>query len=141
MVHYLKHFAAVYSIALILLVTVLIFGLNLGGFTLLPTLIACAFLTARHFVKKELRLPSADEKVQLVWGSSAVALIIGSFFIFFLILMNPKAEQILKSADNAGLALSALIMLCLVAIHGAIFSIAYGWFAKFCYKKNSTVSS
>ena len=135
MAHYLKHFAAVYSIALILLVTVLIFGLNLGGLTLLPTLIACAFITARHFVKKELRLPSADEKVQLVWGSSAVALIIGSFFIFFLILMNPNAEQILKSADNAGLALSALIMLCLVAIHGAIFSIAYGWYANFCYKK------
>ena len=89
---YLLFFAAVYSITLVLLITVLIFGLNLGGLTLLPALIASAFISAGHFVKKEQRLPSSDEKIQLVWGSSAVAIIIGSFFVFFLVLMNPNAE-------------------------------------------------
>lgn len=135
MSRYLKHFAAVYSIALVLVITVLIFGLKLGGITLLPALIASAFISAGHFVKKQQRLPFPEEKIQLIWGSSAVALIIGSIFIFFLILMNPNAEQIIKSADNAGLVLSAVVMLCLVAIHGAIFYIAYGWYARFSYKK------
>ena len=132
---YLLFFAAVYSIALVLLITVLIFGLNLGGLTLLPTLIAAAFISAGHFVKKEQRLPSSDEKIQLVWGSSAVAIIIGSFFVFFLVLMNPNAEAILKAADKAGLALAAVVMLCLIAIHGAVFHVAYGWYANRYYQK------
>lgn len=135
--HYLKYFASVYCIALVLLLTVLIFGLNLGGLSLLPTLIACAFIAARHFVRKELRLPYTEEKVQLIWGSSAVALIIGSFFVFFMIMMNPNAEQIIKSADQAGLALSAIIMLLLVGIHGAIFHIAYNSYARFVYNRLS----
>lgn len=132
---YLLFFAAVYSITLVLLITVLIFGLNLGGLTLLPALIASAFISAGHFVKKEQRLPSSDEKIQLVWGSSAVAIIIGSFFVFFLVLMNPNAEAILKAADKAGLALAAVVMLCLIAIHGAVFHVAYGWYANRYYHK------
>ena len=135
MKHYLLHFVAVYSIALVLLVTVLMFGLNLGGLTLFPALIASAFISARHFVQKEQRLATSDEKIQLVWGSSAVAIIIGSIFVFFLVLMNPNAEAILKAADQAGLGLSALIMLCMIAIHGVIFHIAYGWYATYCAKK------
>lgn len=118
MKHYLLHFAAVYSIALVLLITVLIFGLNLGGFTLIPTLVACALITVGHFVKKEKRVPSNHEKIQLVWGSSAVAIIIGSFFVLFLVVMNPNAEAIMKSVDNAGIGLTAVVMLCMVAIHG-----------------------
>lgn len=135
MSHYLKHFAAVYSIALVLLMTILIFGLNLGGLVLLPTLVACAFISAGHFVKKEQRLPTSDEKTQLIWGSSAIAIIIASFFVFFLVLMNPNAEKILDAADKAGLALSAVIMLCLIAVHGAVFHIAYHWYANTRFKR------
>ncbi|NNG82647.1 ABZJ_00895 family protein [Acinetobacter sp. ANC 5378] len=135
MKHYLLYFAAVYSIALVLLITVFIFGLNLAGIALLPTLIATALISAGHFVKREHRLPTTDEKIQLVWGSSAIAIIIGSFFMFFLVLINPNAEQILNSADNAGLGLSALIMLCLAAIHGAVFHLAYGWYANLTARK------
>ncbi|TCB66952.1 ABZJ_00895 family protein [Acinetobacter sp. ANC 4178] len=131
MKHYLKHFTAIYSIALVILVTILIFGLHLGGITLIPALIASALLNANHFVKKEQRLPSSDEKIQLVWGCSAIAIVIESFFVFFLVLINPNAEQILKAADEAGLGLSALIMLCLIAVHGVIFHFAYGWYASF----------
>lgn len=135
MTHYLKHFAAVYSIALVLLVAVLIFGLQFSGITLIPALIASALISAGHFVKKEQRLPSNDEKIQLVWGCSAVAIMIASFFVFFLVLMNPQAEQILKAADEAGLGLAAVIMLCLIAIHGAIFHFAYGGYATYRFQK------
>lgn len=135
MKHYLKHFAAIYSIALVILVAILIFGLQLGGITLIPALIASALLSASHFVKKEQRLPSSDEKIQLVWGCSAIAIIIASFFVFFLVLMNPNAEQILKAADEAGLGISALIMLCLIAVHGIIFHFTYGWYASFIARK------
>ncbi len=68
-------------------------------------------------------------------GLSAVAIIIGSIFVFFLVLINPNAEAILKAADQAGLGLSALIMLCMIAIHGVIFHIAYGWYAHLLCKK------
>lgn len=135
MKYYLKHFAAIYSIALVLLVAILIFGLHLGGITLIPALIASAFISAAHFVKKEQRLPSNDEKIQLVWGCSAIAIIIASFFVFFLVLMNPNAEQILKAADEAGLGLSAVIMLCLIAVHGAILHFAYGWYAAYRFEQ------
>ena len=133
---YLKHFAAVYSLALVLLTAVLVFGLNLGGFTLLPALIASALLSARHFIKLEQRLPLAEEKIQLVWGSSAVAIMIGSFFVFFLVLMNPNAEAILKIADQTGILVYAVIMLCLVAIHGAIFHLSYHVYAPYCLKNS-----
>ena len=99
MKHYLLHFAAVYSIALVLLITVLVFGLNLSGLALIPTLVACALISVGHFVKKEQRVPNNHEKIQLVWGSSAVAIIVGSFFVLFLVLMNPNAEAIMKSVD------------------------------------------
>jgi len=68
MSHYLKYFAVVYSIALIVLVSILIYGLKLGAITLLPGLIASAFLSARHFVKKEQRLPNDKEKKQTGLG-------------------------------------------------------------------------
>ena len=85
-------------------------------------------------MKKEHRVPNNHEKIQLVWGSSAVAIIVGSFFVLFLVLMNPNAEAIMKSVDNAGIGLTAVVMLCMVAIHGAIFHIAYGWYADYCFK-------
>lgn len=125
MKHYYLHFAAVYAIALILLLFILIFIFPLGYASLFPTLILAALISIHHFFKREQRLASAEEKIQLIWGLSAVAIVIGSFFTLFLVLMNPNAEQILKSADQAGLGLSAVIMLCMVAIHAAIFSIIY----------------
>ena len=132
---YLKYFAAVYSIALVLLTTVLIFGLNLGHLSLLPTLIVSALISARHFVKSEQRLATSEEKIQLVWGSSAVAIMIASFFMFFLVMMSPNAEQILKAAEKMGLGLYAVIMLCIVALHGAIFHLAYQFYGKHCLNK------
>lgn len=137
MAPYLKHFAAVYSIALVLLITVLMFGLNLGSLTLVPALIAAAFISARYFVQKERRLPTNHEQIQLVWGSSAVAISIGSLFAFFIVMMNPNAEEILKAADEAGLGLYALIMLGLILLHGAVFHVAYGWYARRCFNKMS----
>lgn len=135
MKHYLLHLAAVYSIALVLLTMVLFYGLNLGVLTLFPTLVVVALINAKHFVKREKRLPTSDERIQLIWGSSAVAIIIGSLFIFFMVLMNPYAEQIIQSAEKMALALMAVLMLCMVAIHGAVFYAAYVWYAAYCAKQ------
>lgn len=137
MTHYLKHFAAVYCIALILLVTVLIFGLKLGGLSLVPTLIVSALITAGHFANKENRLPTQHEKIQLIWGSSAIAIMIASFFVFFLVLMNPNAEQILAVAEKSGIILAAIIMLILIGLHAAIFFAAYNWYTPYRLKKRT----
>ena len=94
-----------------------------------------AFISAHHFFKREQRLASSEEKMLLIWGLSAVAIVMGSVFTFFLVLMNPKAEQILKSADQAGLALSAVIMLCMVAVHATVFFTVYAISTKLFLKK------
>ena len=64
-----------------------------------------------------------------------MAIIIGSLFIFFMVLMNPYAEQIIQSAEKMGLALMEVLMLCMVAIHGAVFYAAYVWYAAYCAKQ------
>jgi len=61
MSHYLKYFATVY-LTLVLIVGILIYVFNLGAILLIPALIASAFLSARYFVKKELRLSTRKRK-------------------------------------------------------------------------------
>nr|WP_174505397.1 ABZJ_00895 family protein [Acinetobacter sp. Marseille-Q1620] len=134
MKHYFLYFAAIYSIALVLL-GLLFSILNLGFITTLPILLAAAFLTASHFVKKELRLPSHDEKIQLVWGSTATALVIACLLLFFYIVTNPASDHLLEIAEKTGLAGSAIIMLFIVIIHGGVFYLAYGWYANQCFQK------
>ena len=135
MSHYLKYFAVVYSIALIVLVSILIYGLKLGAITLLPGLIASAFLSARHFVKKEQRLPNNKEKNTLVWGSTVVAMTIGFIVMFVLIFMHPRAEEILITLGHAGRASYSLLIAGAIALHGLIFHIAYNGYARYSLSK------
>ena len=135
MSHYLKYFAVVYSIALIVLVSILIYGLKLGAITLLPGLIASAFLSARHFVTKEQRLPNDKEKSKLVWGSTIVAMTIGFIVMFVLIFMHPRAEEILITLGHAGRASYSFLMAGAIALHGLIFHIAYNGYARYFLSK------
>ncbi|MDK1682778.1 ABZJ_00895 family protein [Acinetobacter terrestris] len=136
MSHYLKYFAAVYSIALILLVSILIYGLKLGAITLLlPSLIASAFLSARHFVKREQRLPNKKEKNTLVWGSTIIAMSMGFIVIFLLIFLHPRAEGILITIGYAGRAGNSFLVAIAIALHGLIFHIAYNGYARYSLNK------
>ena len=134
MKHYLIYFAAVYSIALLLLV-ILFSLLNLTGSTSVPTLIAAGFITAGHFVKREQRIPNSDEKIQLVWGCTIVSLFISSILVFVYSLVDPTTGNILKTVENTGLILIAIVMLLLILIHAAIFFVSFGWYAKICARK------
>jgi len=93
MSHYLKYFATVY-LTLVLLVGILIYVFNLGAILLIPVLIASAFLSARYFVKKELRLPTQEEKNKLVWGSTIIAMTFGFIFLVVVIWMNSQTDEI-----------------------------------------------
>lgn len=137
MSHYLKYFAAVYSIALILLVSILIYGLKLGAITLLPGLIASAFLSARHFVKREQRLPNKKEKNTLVWGSTVIAMGMGFIVIFVLIFMHPHTEEVLMTMGYAGRAGNSFLVAGAIALHGLIFHIAYNGYARYTLNKFS----
>ncbi|OAL81284.1 hypothetical protein AY606_00560 [Acinetobacter sp. SFB] len=131
MSHYLKYFAIVYSIALILLFSILIYALKLGAITLLPALIASAFLSTRHFVKKEQHLPNNNEKNKLVWGSTVIAMSIG----FILIFLHPRAEEILITIGYAGRAGNSFLVAIAIALHGLIFHIAYNGYARYSLNK------
>ena len=109
--------------------------LNLTGSTSVPTLIAAGFITAGHFVKREQRIPSSDEKIQLVWGCTIVSLFISSILVFVYSLVDPTAGNILKTVENTGLILIAIVMLLLILIHAAIFFVSFGWYAKICARK------
>lgn len=135
MSHYLKYFAVVYSMVLILLVSLLIFGLKLNATTLLPGLIASAFLSARHFVKKEQRLPNAKEKNTLVWGSTVIAMTIGFIVMFISIYMHPQTEEILITMNYAGRARNSWLVAAAIAVHGLIFHIAYNGYARYTLNK------
>ncbi|MGE8560302.1 MAG: ABZJ_00895 family protein [Acinetobacter sp.] len=135
MSHYLKYFAAVYSIALILLVSILIYALKLGAITLLPGLIASAFLSARHFVKKEHRLPNDEEKNKLVWGSTIVAMTMSFIVMFILIFMHPRTEEILIAVGHAGRASYSFLTTGAIALNGLIFYIAYNGYARYYLSK------
>ena len=134
MKHYFLYFAAIYSIALVLL-GVLFTMFNLGMIMTLFILIAAGFLTAAHFVKKEQRLPSNDEKMLLVWGTTMTALVIACILLFFYIVTNPASDHLLEAAEKSGLAGTAVIMLFVVIIHGGIFYLSYGWYANRCFNK------
>ena len=124
---YLKKFALFYAITLIAICLILIFIINLGILTFVPVFVFSAFYTATQFVKTEKRLPTKEEKHVLVWGNTALAIIIECFVIFFLVMLNPNAEKIIQTAENIGLLGYAVIMLFLVALHSAVFFIAYRW--------------
>ncbi|OTG85919.1 hypothetical protein B9T31_10035 [Acinetobacter sp. ANC 4558] len=132
---YLKKFALFYSISLIIICLILIFMIPLTSLTFIAILIFSAFFSASQFVKAEHRLPTKEEKHLLVWGNSAIAIIIECFLAFFLVIINPNAEQILQAAEKIGIFGYAAIMLFLVAVHAAIFFIAYGWIATFSLKR------
>ncbi len=132
MKQYLGFFAAIYSITLVMIGILALF--NLAIISILPLLIAVGFFCAGHFVTKEQRTPTAEEKIQLVWGSTTIAIIISSFLVFFYVLTKPNAEQLLQSAQQSGLALSALIMLLVVVIHAVVFYFSYGWYANLYFK-------
>lgn len=132
---YLKKFALFYSIALIIICLILIFVLNLGTLTFVPIFIFSAFYAATQFIKAEQRLPTKEEKHLLVWGNTAMAIIIESFIVFFLVMLNPNAEKIIQASEKIGILGYAVIMLFLVALHAAVFFIAYGWIATQALKK------
>ena len=133
MKHYLVYFAAVYSFALLLL-GILFSLLNLNTSISIPTLIAAGFITAGHFVKREQRRPSDDERIQLIWSCTITSLIITSLVLFFYSLLSPAASNILNVVKSTNIILIAIMML-LILVHAAVFFVSFGWYANRCAQK------
>ena len=133
MKHYLVYFAAVYSFALLLL-GILFSLLNLNTSISIPTLIAAGFITAGHFVKREQRRPSDDERIQLIWSCTITSLIITSLVLFFYSLLSPATSNILNVVKSTNIILIAIMML-LILVHAAVFFVSFGWYANRCAQK------
>lgn len=132
MKHYLVYFAAVYSFALLL--GILFSLLNLNTSISIPTLIAAGFITAYHFVKREQRRPSDDERIQLIWSCTITSLIITSLVLFFYSLLSPAASNILNVVKSTNIILIAIMML-LILVHAVVFFVSFGWYANRCAQK------
>ena len=133
MKHYLVYFAAVYSFALLLL-GILFSLLNLNTSISIPTLIAAGFITAGHFVKREQRRPSDDERIQLIWSCTITSLIITSLVLFFYSLLSPATSNILNVVKSTNIILIAIMML-LILVHAVVFFVSFGWYANRCAQK------
>lgn len=133
MKHYLIYFAAVYSFALLLL-GILFSLLNLNTSISIPTLIAAGFITAGHFVKREQRRPSDDERIQLIWSCTITSLIITSLVLFFYSLLSPATSNILNVVKSTNIILIAIMML-LILVHAVVFFVSFGWYANRCAQK------
>ncbi len=137
MSHYLKYFATVY-LTLVLLVGILIYVFNLGAILLIPALIASAFLSARYFVKKELRLPTQEEKSKLVWGSTIIAMTFGFIFLVVVIWMNPQTDEIYRTlAYTTGRGTNSFLVAASIALHALLFHIAYNAYAHYSLAKRT----
>lgn len=134
MSHYLKYFAAVY-LALLVLVGMIVYWLNLGAIIFIPALIAAAFLSARHFVHKELRVPDTKEKNTLVWGSTIIAMSLGFIFILVMIWLHPYTEEILRRMNYTGRGPNSFIVAALIALHAALFHVAYHGYTHYSLAK------
>lgn len=137
MQQYLKSFAIDYGVVLILSVLFLLFVTNLGLMLFVAIFLVTMIRHVVKFLQKEQRLPTAQERNILVWGNTAIAITLECFIIFFLVMMNPNAEQIIQSAEKMGLAGYAVFMLLIVAIHFALFFIAYQWMSLLFLKLKS----
>ena len=133
MKHYLVYFAAVYSFALLLL-GILFSLLNLNTSISIPTLIAAGFITAGHFVKREQRRLSDDERIQLIWSCTITSLIITSLVLFYYSLLSPAASNILNVVKSTNIILIAIMML-LILVHAVVFFVSFGWYANRCAQK------
>ena len=137
MQQYLKSFAIDYGVVLLLSVLFLLFVTNLGLMLFVAIFLVTMIRHVVKFLQKEQRLPTAQERNILVWGNTAIAITLECFIIFFLVMMNPNAEQIIQSAEKMGLAGYAVFMLLIVAIHFALFFIAYQWMSLLFLKLKS----
>ena len=137
MQQYLKSFAIDYGVVLILSVLFLLFVTNLGLMLFVAIFLVTMIRHVIKFLQKEQRLPTVQERNILVWGNTAIAITLECFIIFFLVMMNPNAEQIIQSAEKMGLAGYAVFMLLIVAIHFALFFIAYQWMSLLFLKLKS----
>ena len=136
MSHYLKYFATVY-LTLILLVGVLIYVFHLGAILLIPALIAAAFLSARYFVKQELRLPTKEEKSKLVWGSTTIAMTFGFLFLLVVIWMHPQTAEIYRTMSYTGRGPNSFLVAASIALHALLFHIAYNGYARYSLAKRT----
>ncbi|WP_216933834.1 MULTISPECIES: ABZJ_00895 family protein [unclassified Acinetobacter] len=136
MSHYLKYFATVY-LTLVLLVGILIYVFNLGVILLIPALIFSAFFSARYFVKKELRLPTQEEKSKLVWGSTIIAMTFEFVLLFIVIWLHPQADEIYRAISYAGRGPNSFLVAAAIALHALLFHIAYNGYARYSLAKRT----
>ncbi|MFV5405540.1 MULTISPECIES: ABZJ_00895 family protein [unclassified Acinetobacter] len=136
MSHYLKYFATVYLI-LVLLVGLFVYLFGLGAILLIPALIASAFLSARYFVKHQHRLPTQEEKKPLIWGSTIIAMTFEFIFLFVLIWMSPQTDEIYRTIAYTGRGPNSFLVAASIALHALLFHIAYNGYARYSLSKRA----
>lgn len=131
MKQYLWVFTGIYTVALMVFGVLSTF-IHIGSSSGVPTLIVGGFFTAWHFVKREKRIPNADEKIQLIWGSIACTFIISALLVFIFVLATGTSEAIIASLKLMPMWVWLIAIAFITLIEFAVFYFSYGWFAIKC---------
>ena len=136
MKYYLLFFSGIYIVATILCGILGLF-INIGSASTVPTLLAAGFLTSWQFVRREQRIPDAQEKKQLIWGSIACTFIISAILVSMAFLFIAPLRDMLMTMSNLPMWIWAFmvgVLAILILIEFAIFHISYCWYVNQCLK-------
>lgn len=134
--YYFLFFSGVYFVATILCGILGLF-IDIGSASTVSTLFAAGFLTSWQFVRREQRIPDAQEKKQLIWGSIACTFIISAILVGMAFLFIAPFRNMLMTMSNLPIWIWAFmigVLAFLLLIEFAIFYMSYGWYANQCLK-------
>ena len=132
MKYYLAVFTGVYILSTFI-VGLMTTALSLGSSGVVSTLIIGGFFTAWHFVNKEKRLPTDDERIQLIWGSIACTFIVFAFFFLLMNLQTGTTKVFIDIAKQVPMWIWLIVIAFITLIEFAVFYFSYGWFAQKCF--------
>lgn len=131
MKYYLLVFTGIYIVSTFL-IGLLTAALSSGSSGIVSTLILSGFFTAWHFVNREKRLPSDDERIQLIWGSIACTFIVFAVFFLLMNIETGTTKVFIDIAKQVPMWIWLIAIAFITLIEFAVFYFSYGWFARKC---------
>ena len=124
MKYYLLVFTGIYIVSTFL-IGLLTAALSSGSSSIVSTLILSGFFTAWHFVNREKRLPSDDERI-------ACTFIVFAVFFLLMNIETGTTKVFIDIAKQVPMWIWLIAIAFITLIEFAVFYFSYGWFARKC---------
>lgn len=133
MKYYLLFFSAVYTVMTIIFAIISTL-LDLPSSSGVTPLFAVGFLTAWQFVKREQRIPTPEEKKQLIWGSIASTFVISIILAVIVVMATMSLQDMITVLKTVPTWIWLIAIGFVILIEYFILHMSFGWYAKTCLK-------